>query len=133
MGENVLIALITGLAAVIVGVLQVWKKISLNADNIQANADAIDKSDTSRGLINTLNSTVSAQTKQIDILRGIVDEQRLQLEDRDIKITDLTNRVSKLEQLTISQALIISNLEERAKSRRTPYKRNEAGEVVSHE
>jgi len=132
-GENVLIALITGLAAVIVGVLQVWKKISLNADNIQANADAIDKSDTSRGLINTLNSTVSAQTKQIDILRGIVDEQRLQLEDRDIKITDLTNRVSKLEQLTISQALIISNLEERAKSRRTPYKRNEAGEVVSHE
>ena len=126
--ENILIAIITGIVAIIVASIGIQQR--RNTSNISKNTESIDGLNINPiKLIETLNNTVDAQNKQIDILRGIVDEQRIQLKEKDDQLIELTKRVSNLEQLTIEQALIIRGLE-RSKGHRTQH---EGGETQEHE
>lgn len=126
--ENILIAIITGIVAIIVASIGIQQR--RNTSNISKNTESIDGLNINPiKLIETLNNTVDAQNKQIDILRGIVDEQRIQLKEKDDQLIELTKRVSNLEQLTIEQALIIRGLE-RSKGHRAQH---EGGETQEHE
>jgi len=131
--ENIIIAIITGIGAIIVAIIGVQQR--RNTASISKNRASIDdeilstKTDHAR-LIDTLNDTVEAQSNQIEILRKIVDEQRIQLKEKDLQLEELTKRVSKLEQLTIEQALVIRGLE-RSRGRRG--QQNEGGETQAHE
>lgn len=130
--ENIIIAIITGIVAIIVAIIGIQQR--KNTSNISKNTESINglglKSPlTQIKLIETLNSTVEAQNKQIEILRGIVDEQRIQLKEKDIQLIELTKRVSNLEQLTIEQALIIRGLE-RSKGHQMQH---EDGETQEYE
>jgi peptidoglycan hydrolase CwlO-like protein len=113
--EQIIIAIIGGLVAVIVAIVGMWSKSKQMETAHSDEDDGRPVSLTAKQydkflLMETLNSTVEAQSKQIDILRGIVDEQRLELTAREQEIEDLRNRVSNLERLTVQQALIISEL-----------------------
>jgi predicted RNase H-like nuclease (RuvC/YqgF family) len=133
--ENIIIAIITGFGAIIVAVIGVQQR--KNTANISKNKTSMDEEIASTDknkidqyrLVATLNNTVEAQQRQIEILRGIVDEQKDQLKEKDTQLEELTKRVSKLEQLTIEQALVIRGLE-RTKGRRAQH---EDGETQAHE
>jgi hypothetical protein len=124
--ENVIIAIISGIVAVVVAIIG-RSRITSFRENQEKKADP--------KLVETLNESVAASMKQIDILRGIVDEQRIQLTEKDREIEDLTHRVSNLEKLTIDQALLIRNLSrsdvQKTKARRTVQR--EDGETESNE
>lgn len=124
--ENVIIAIISGIVAVVVAIIG-RSRITSFRENQEKKADP--------KLVETLNESVAASIKQIDILRGIVDEQRIQLTEKDREIADLTKRVSNLEKLTIDQALLIKTLSksdvQRTKARRTVQR--EDGETESNE
>jgi len=127
--EQVIIAIIGGIVAVIVALVGMWNKTRQR--DIESTEDT--PLVTTDKLIITLNSTVEAQTKQIEILRGIVDEQRLELAERERELEDLRLRVSNLERLTVQQALLIGDLEKfRGRLRREP-KHNEGGETEIHD
>lgn len=128
--EQVMVAIIGGIVAVIVAVIGVWSK-SRQSKTLDEGGET--PTVTTTKLIETLNSTVEAQTKQIDILRGIVDEQRLELQEREREIEDLRERVSNLERLTVQQALLIGELEKaKGRVRREP-KSTEGGENIEHD
>lgn len=119
--NDVLIAIISGVVAIAVAIIQVWRK----KDSAQKQEKAVTQN---QEILDTTLNTVTIQSEQIRVLRSIVEEQKLQLEDKDRKIQDLSERVSKLEQLTIEQALMIKALEDRAKSRRRDWHASEGGE-----
>ena len=125
--NDIIVAIIGGVVAIIVASIQVWRKKT----NPDSSKDTISSVVANKELIEALNATVQSQTEQIRGLRGVVDEQRLQLEDKDLKIQNLVERVSKLEQLTIEQALMIKALEDRARTRRTNWHSNEGGEKTT--
>lgn len=127
--ENIVIAIISGIVAVLVAAIGVYRKSSKIASEENPTISE-PLAEHNEKLIITLNATVKAQTEQIDILRGIVDEQRKELEDRDREIKELMLRVSNLERLTIEQALVIKELERSKANRRV---RHEGGENTEHE
>jgi predicted RNase H-like nuclease (RuvC/YqgF family) len=125
--EQIVIAIIGGIVAVIVAIVGMWSRAK---QQISSSPDKPTVATNSQ-LIETLNNTVEAQTKQIDILRAIVDEQRLELAEREREIEDLRNRVSNLERLTVQQALLIGDLE---KSKgRVRSRHSEGGETEIHD
>jgi hypothetical protein len=127
--EQIIIAIIGGIVAVIVAFVGMWSKIRQQDRASEGEEAPV----TTEKLILTLNSTVEAQTKQIDILRGIVDEQRLELAEREKEIEDLRLRVSNLERLTVQQALLIGELEKsKGRVRREP-RHSEGGETEIHD
>jgi uncharacterized coiled-coil protein SlyX len=132
--ENIIIAIITGIGAIIVATIGIQQR--KNTNNIAKNKTSADEyelehsSSNQTKLIDTLNNTVEAQSKQIEILRGIVDGQRAQLLEKNEQLIELTKRVSNLEQLTIEQALVIRGLE-RSKGHRSTQ--HEGGETQEHE
>jgi predicted RNase H-like nuclease (RuvC/YqgF family) len=126
--EQIIIAIIGGIVAVIVALVGMWSKAKQ-----QITAPDKPTAVTNSQLIETLNSTVEAQTKQIEILRSIVDEQRLELAEREREIEDLRMRVSNLERLTVQQALLIGELEKsKGRVRREP-RHSEGGETDIHD
>jgi predicted RNase H-like nuclease (RuvC/YqgF family) len=129
--EQIIIAIIGGIVAVIVAIVGMWSK---NRQQLSSeDSEDAPAPVTTAKLIETLNSTVEAQTKQIDILRGIVDEQRLELAEREREIEDLRTRVSNLERLTVQQALLIGELEKsKGRIRREP-RHSEGGETEIHD
>lgn len=127
--EQIIIAIIGGVVAVIVALVGMWSKVKQQVENSPDKPTAV----TNSQLIETLNSTVGAQTKQIEILRAIVDEQRLELAEREREIEDLRERVSNLERLTVQQALLIGELEKsKGRVRREP-RHSEGGETEIHD
>jgi septal ring factor EnvC (AmiA/AmiB activator) len=134
--EQIIIAIIGGVVAVIVALVGMWSKLKQQTIEITeetADQAKITKRITTDKLIETLNSTVGAQTKQIEILRAIVDEQRLELAEREREIEDLRERVSNLERLTVQQALLIGELEKsKGRVRREP-RHSEGGETEIHD
>lgn len=118
--ENVVIAIISGIVAVMVAIIGRSRFNSVKESMRPGRAES--------KLIKTLNDTVNAQARQIESLRGTVDEQRIQLIVKDKQIEDLTKRVSNLESLVIDQATTIANL---AKTRRPIRKKD--GELESDE
>jgi hypothetical protein len=132
--ENIIIAAISGLVAILVAFISVSRRLRASADSTPADPETGEEGYSifkNHALIETLNNTVEAQTQQIEILRKIVDEQRVQLQAKDREISDLTIRVSNLEKLTIEQALIIRQLE---KVRGFKYRdHNEGGETQGHD
>lgn len=127
--EQIIIAIIGGVVAVIVALVGMWSKIKQQVETSPDRPTAV----TNSQLIETLNSTVGAQTKQIEILRAIVDEQRLELAEREREIEDLRERVSNLERLTVQQALLIGELEKsKGRVRREP-RHSEGGETEIHD
>lgn len=137
--EQIVIAVISGIVAIVVAAIGVVAKRNskaisdLQADGIEAAGTAKTGRINEKQLIETLNNTVLQQQDQINILRGIVDEQRVLLEAKDVQIEDLTKRVSKLEQLTIEQALIIRDLEKSGRVIKRAPKHVEGGEAQSHD
>lgn len=130
--EQIVVAIIGGIVAVIVSIIGVWNKSKQTKSSNSTESGFIEPPTTAK-LIETLNSTVEAQSKQIDILRGIVDEQRLELAVREKEIEDLRFRVSNLERLTVQQALVIGELEKsKGRVRREP-RHIEGGETETHD
>jgi peptidoglycan hydrolase CwlO-like protein len=123
--EQIVVAIIGGIVAIIVAALSVWNKSKQGAKVLEPEEEPV----STQQLIETLNKTVEAQNKQIDILRGIVDEQRLELAEREKEIEDLRQRVSNLERLTVQQALLIDALEKSKGRIRRESKPIEGGET----
>jgi hypothetical protein len=82
-------------------------------------------------LINTLKDTLLAQTERIRLLETAYTEQLSIIETRDDEVSDLKRRVSNLEQLTVEQALVISQLQ--GKRRTVRVTNHEGGEVNKNE
>lgn len=124
--ENIVIAIIGGCVAIIVAIIGVWNKTKQRIVGEEPNSTP---SVSTAKLVETLNRTVEAQAKQIEILRSIVDEQRLELAERERELVDLRERVSNLERLTVQQALTIGELEKaKGRVRREP-RTTEGGET----
>jgi hypothetical protein len=82
-------------------------------------------------LIDTLKDTLLAQTERIKLLETAYTEQLAVIGARDEEILDLTRRVSNLEQLTVEQAFVISQLQGKRRVARTTN--HEGGEVNKNE
>lgn len=118
--ENIVVAIITSIATLLVALIGLFgtKRLSKKSP--------IDQSK----LIATLKDTLAAQTERIRLLETAHEEQLAMLEAKEEEITDLKRRVSNLEQLTIEQAFIISQLQSK---RRTRLPHKEGGETNTDE
>lgn len=122
--ENIFVALISAMATILVAIIGIFGSRKLNPSK-----KTLSNADQSR-LINTLKDTLNAQTERIKLLEAAHEIQVTQLANKDAEIRELRERVSKLEQLTIEQALIISQLQN---PKRRVRLRNEGGDLHTDE
>jgi hypothetical protein len=120
--ENIFIAIISAMATVIVAILGLLGSRKLNPKRL-TNGDQ-------SKLINTLKDTLAVQVERIKLLETAHQEQVELLGHKEEELRELRERVSRLEQLTIEQALLITQLQV-FKRRGRP--RNEGGDLQPDE
>jgi predicted RNase H-like nuclease (RuvC/YqgF family) len=103
--EQIVIAIISGFVAVIVAIIGIFRR-NERSDEQDENETSTNMAANERLMV-TLNRTVEAQADQITILRDLADAQQLEIQAKSKEISNLSDRVTKLERLTIEQALII--------------------------
>lgn len=99
MSDTITVALISALGALIVSLIGVFVakqyKIGPNQDK----------------LVQTLKDLLAAQDKKIDELQEMVEESQKKIVESQAKIVQLTREIESLKDLTVSQALLIGELQ----------------------
>ena len=122
--EQVAVAIITGIVAIVVALITARRR---------NNKDSEESIPEEKRLINALTETVDIQSAQIEALKSIATDQTLELRNKDNEIHELTQRVSNLEKLTISQALIIEELKKGRPAPKARARQSEGGEAETHD
>lgn len=101
MSETIIVAVISASSALIISLIGAFVakiyKIGPNQDK----------------LVQTLKDLLNAQDKKIEDLQSIVEKSKQEILDNHKKLLDLTEELEILKNLTVSQAILIEELQKK--------------------